>query len=159
MGLLIELVNIGTLFAFVIVCISVMVLRRTQPDRPRPFKVPLYPVTPILGVLCCIVLMLSLPWMNWVRLLIWMVIGLVIYWFYGRKNSKLRTLEVATRASEEGATASESQFSSLLPNQEPASASDETAATSEEHDQSTNHTTNDGATDGVVKRMQAAVDK
>jgi APA family basic amino acid/polyamine antiporter len=88
-GLLGELVSIGTLLAFVIVCASVIVLRKTNPDTPRPFKTPLVPLFPILGILICLAQMLSLPWDTWLRLIVWMAIGLLIYFFYSRKKSKL----------------------------------------------------------------------
>src|ERR1700730_7193801 len=89
-GSLADLTNIGTLFAFILVCLGVNVLRRTSPQRPRPFRVPFVPVFPILGVILCIALMLSLPVLTWIRFVIWLVIGLVIYFFYGAWNSKLR---------------------------------------------------------------------
>jgi len=85
--ILAELVNIGTLFAFVIVCAAVLIMRRTNPNAERPFKAPLYPFVPILGILVCLLLMFSLPIENWWRLLIWMVIGMLIYIFYGSKHS------------------------------------------------------------------------
>lgn len=84
-----ELVNIGTLAAFIIVCLGVIVLRHTKPEMPRPFKAPLSPYMPILGVLFCGYLMMSLPWITWVRFVSWMLLGLVIYFLYGIKNSKL----------------------------------------------------------------------
>ena len=84
-----ELTNIGTLFAFVLVSIGVIVLRKREPDRPRPFKVPGYPVTPLLSAGCCILLMLGLPASNWWRFGIWLAIGLAIYFAYGRKRSRL----------------------------------------------------------------------
>jgi APA family basic amino acid/polyamine antiporter len=83
-GALGELVSIGTLLAFVLVCIGVLVLRRTMPDAPRPFKVPGMPWVPILGALSCFYLMAGLPIHTWERLLIWLVIGLAIYFLYGR---------------------------------------------------------------------------
>jgi APA family basic amino acid/polyamine antiporter len=86
---LLEMTNIGTLFAFAVVCGAVLVLRRTNPDAPRPFKVPLVPLVPVLGVVLCVLLMLSLPAANWARLLGWMVFGLIIYFVYGRHNSVL----------------------------------------------------------------------
>ena len=85
-----ELVSIGTLLAFVLVCIGIIVLRRTRPDLPRPFRTPWVPVIPILGALTCLVQMASLPIDTWLRLVIWLAIGLVIYFAYsGRKHSKL----------------------------------------------------------------------
>lgn len=84
-----ELVNIGTLAAFAIVCISVIILRVTKPDLPRPFKTPFNPLIPVLGVASCGYLMLSLPWITWLRFIIWMVVGLVIYAFYGYRHSAL----------------------------------------------------------------------
>ncbi|MEP6955891.1 MAG: amino acid permease [Chthoniobacterales bacterium] len=89
-GSLADLTNIGTLFAFVLVCIGVIVLRKTDPSRPRPFRVPLVPLFPILGVLFCGALMLSLPIETWVRFFIWLIIGLVIYFFYGAGHSRLQ---------------------------------------------------------------------
>lgn len=86
-----QLVSIGTLFAFVVVSIGVIVLRKTKPDLPRPFKVPFSPVVPILAALTSLYLMYGLPWDTWARLVIWMVIGVVIYFVYGRKNSRLRS--------------------------------------------------------------------
>jgi APA family basic amino acid/polyamine antiporter len=86
---LLELANIGTLFAFAIVCGAVLIMRRTNPNAERPFRCPLVPVVPILGIVCCLVLMLSLPVGNWVRLFGWLIIGLVIYFAYGRWHSHL----------------------------------------------------------------------
>lgn len=82
-----ELVNIGTLSAFVLVCTGVIVLRRTQPNLARPFKLPFSPVIPLLGVAFCIYLMLHLSGTTWVRFVIWLALGLFIYFAYGRKNS------------------------------------------------------------------------
>jgi APA family basic amino acid/polyamine antiporter len=84
-----ELVSIGTLFAFVIVSIGVIVLRRTQPDLPRPFRTPWVPFIPIASVVVSLFLMLSLPWPTWERLLIWMGIGIALYFVYGRRRSRL----------------------------------------------------------------------
>lgn len=84
-----ELVNIGTLFAFVLVAIAVLVLRRTRPDLHRAFRVPWVPVLPVLSVLASIYLMLNLPALTWVRFVIWMAIGLVVYAAYGRSHSRL----------------------------------------------------------------------
>ncbi|MEO8199924.1 MAG: amino acid permease [Gemmatimonadota bacterium] len=88
-GLLGELVSIGTLLAFVIVCGGIWVLRRVQPELPRPFRTPMVPLVPILGILMCGWLMFSLPKDTWLRLIIWMAIGLVIYFTYGIRHSKL----------------------------------------------------------------------
>jgi len=90
MGIVGELVSIGTLFAFVIVCGGVLVLRYTRPDIPRPFKTPLVPFVPALGILSCLYLMSGLPRDTWMRLLVWMALGLVIYFVYGIRKSKLR---------------------------------------------------------------------
>ncbi len=87
--ILAELVNIGTLLAFVMVCAAVLIVRRTHPDVPRPFKVPFYPVVPILGILSSVLLMFSLPVENWVRLGVWLALGLVIYFAYSRHHSVL----------------------------------------------------------------------
>ena len=88
-----DLVNIGTLFAFVVVCIAVLIMRYSRPDVRRPFRTPFVPVVPILGILTNFALMLSLGWENWARLLIWLVIGLVIYTYYGVRHSRLRHME------------------------------------------------------------------
>lgn len=84
-----ELVNIGTLLAFVIVCMAVLIMRKTHPEAERPFRAPLVPLVPILGVLMCLLLMFSLPWENWLRLAVWLAIGLFIYFAYSRHHSKL----------------------------------------------------------------------
>jgi APA family basic amino acid/polyamine antiporter len=88
-----EMTSIGTLFAFVLVCIGVMVMRKTHPEHPRPFKTPLVPVVPILGVLANFLLMFGLGWSNWLRLFGWLAIGLMIYFGYSRHHSKLATGE------------------------------------------------------------------
>lgn len=85
-----ELVNIGTLAAFVFVCAGVLVLRYTKPDMPRPFKLGLHPLIPTLGIIFCVYLMLSLPFETWLRFVAWMALGLAIYFFYGYKNSKVQ---------------------------------------------------------------------
>jgi APA family basic amino acid/polyamine antiporter len=90
--ILAELVNIGTLLAFVIVCAAVLIMRKTHPDANRPFRAPLGPVVPVLGILCCLVLMFSLPAENWVRLGVWLFIGLVIYFVYSRHHSVVAKL-------------------------------------------------------------------
>jgi APA family basic amino acid/polyamine antiporter len=86
---LLHLTNIGTLFAFVIVCGAVLIMRRTDPGAARPFRCPFVPVVPILGIVCCLLLMFSLPAANWLRLFAWLVLGLCIYFFYGRRHSIL----------------------------------------------------------------------
>ncbi len=88
-GIVGELVSIGTLFAFVIVCAGVLVMRKTRPDLPRPFRTPAVPLVPILGILSCLYLMFSLPGDTWIRLILWMAIGLGIYFGYGKKHSRL----------------------------------------------------------------------
>lgn len=86
-GLAGEMTSIGTLFAFALVCIGVIVVRRTQPDAPRGFKTPWVPYVPALGVICCVGMMLFLPAETWIRLVMWMLIGIDIYSFYGVKHS------------------------------------------------------------------------
>jgi APA family basic amino acid/polyamine antiporter len=85
-----ELVSIGTLLAFIIVCLSVMVLRKTKPDVERPFRTPWVPLVPILGAVICFVQMAALPFDTWLRLFIWMAIGFAIYFLYGVRHSKVR---------------------------------------------------------------------
>src|SRR5438105_8892363 len=89
-GSLSDLTNIGTLFAFILVCLGVMILRRTDPNRPRPFRVPMNPIFPILGVIFCFILMMSLPLETWIRFFVWLGIGLTIYFLYSVRHSKLR---------------------------------------------------------------------
>ena len=84
-----EMTSIGTLFAFILVCIGVWVLRVKQPNAPRAFKTPLVPLIPILGIFTCLFMMVFLPLDTWIRLLVWMVIGLDVYLFYGMKHSHL----------------------------------------------------------------------
>jgi APA family basic amino acid/polyamine antiporter len=84
-----DMVNIGTLFAFVLVSIGVIVLRRTQPDLPRAFRTPAVPLVPILAVIACVFLMLNLGSLTWWRFLVWMALGLVVYFFYGYRHSRL----------------------------------------------------------------------
>jgi APA family basic amino acid/polyamine antiporter len=88
-GALLHLTNIGTLFAFVIVCSAVLIMRRTDPDAERPFRCPFVPVVPILGVASCLLLMFSLPAANWWRLIAWLALGLAIYFGYGIHHSIL----------------------------------------------------------------------
>jgi APA family basic amino acid/polyamine antiporter len=98
-----ELVNIGTLLAFVLVSIGVIILRRTQPDMRRAFRTPLVPVVPILAALICLYLMVSLPLVTWVRFIVWLAIGVIIYFAYGKQHSRLgeRILEGEERVSRE----------------------------------------------------------
>ncbi|MGI8742716.1 MAG: amino acid permease [Bryobacteraceae bacterium] len=84
-----ELSNIGTLFAFILVSLAVLVLRKKQPDRKRSFRVPFVPVVPLLSVACCLVLMMGLPLLTWIRFFIWLAIGLTIYFSYSRYRSEL----------------------------------------------------------------------
>ena len=84
-----ELSNIGTLFAFILVSAGVIVLRRTDPDRPRSFRVPLVPLVPGLSILCCFLLMVGLPLETWIRFFVWLLIGLVIYFAWSRKQIEL----------------------------------------------------------------------
>jgi APA family basic amino acid/polyamine antiporter len=96
-----ELVNIGTLFAFVLVSIGVIVLRRTQPNLRRAFRTPLVPVVPILAVLACLYLMVSLPILTWERFVIWMVLGLVVYFAYSVRHSRLARDETTEETARE----------------------------------------------------------
>ncbi len=84
-----DMTSIGTLFAFILVCFSVIVLRKTEPDMKREFKTPFVPVVPILGIVVCLAMIYGLGWTNWLRLILWLAIGLVIYFTYGKKHSKL----------------------------------------------------------------------
>jgi APA family basic amino acid/polyamine antiporter len=81
-----EMTSIGTLFAFVLVCIGIIIMRRTHPDLPRPFKTPLVPLIPILGIAFNVTMMYGLGWSNWARLFIWMAIGMFVYFGYSRKR-------------------------------------------------------------------------
>jgi APA family basic amino acid/polyamine antiporter len=87
---MVDLTNIGTLFAFVLVCIGILILRKRDPLRPRAFKTPWVPAVPVLGVLSCLYLMLGLPWITWLRFALWLVVGLVVYYAYGFRKSGLR---------------------------------------------------------------------
>ena len=84
-----DMTSIGTLFAFVLVCISVIILRKKEPNMVREFRTPLVPLIPLLGVASCMLMMVGLGWTNWLRLGIWLALGLVIYFVYSKKNSKL----------------------------------------------------------------------
>lgn len=88
---IVELTNIGTLFAFVLVCAGIIILRYKEPNRVRLFKTPLVPLVPLLGIASCIYLMAGLPWVTWVRFGIWLLVGLLLYFLYSYKHSKLRT--------------------------------------------------------------------
>ena len=93
-----ELTNIGTLLAFVIVCAAVLIMRKTHPNAERPFRAPLVPFVPIAGIVCCLVLMFSLPAENWWRLIIWLAVGFVIYFSYGRRHSIMARLRAEGKA-------------------------------------------------------------
>ncbi len=84
-----EMTSIGTLFAFILVCIGIWVMRRKMPELPRAFKTPLVPLVPILGIVTCLFMMVFLPMDTWIRLLVWMLIGMDIYLAYGAKHSHL----------------------------------------------------------------------
>ncbi|HEX8164088.1 MAG TPA: amino acid permease [Pyrinomonadaceae bacterium] len=98
-----DLVNIGTLLAFVIVCAAVLIMRRTNPEARRPFRAPFVPLVPVLGIATCLLLMFSLPAENWLRLGVWLLVGFVIYFGYGRKHSVMAR-HLAREAAERGAT-------------------------------------------------------
>ncbi|GAC1587180.1 MAG: amino acid permease [Ginsengibacter sp.] len=85
-----NMTSIGTLFAFMLVCVAVIILRKTDPNLPRQFKAPWVPVVPILGVLVCAAMIFGLGWTNWLRLIVWLVIGFIIYFGYSQRKSKLR---------------------------------------------------------------------
>ncbi len=93
-----EMTSIGTLFAFVLVCIGVWILRRRRPDLPRAFKVPAVPLVSTAGVIICGAMIYGLGWTNWLRLIVWLAIGLVFYFSYGRKHSKVQALNATTTA-------------------------------------------------------------
>jgi APA family basic amino acid/polyamine antiporter len=84
-----ELTNIGTLLAFVIVCTAVLIMRRRHPEAERPFRCPFVPLVPVLGIGFCLVLMFSLPAENWLRLILWLLLGFAVYFGYGRYHSVL----------------------------------------------------------------------
>jgi APA family basic amino acid/polyamine antiporter len=91
-----QLVSIGSLLAFVLVCIGVLILRRTAPEVVRPFRVPGVPWVPVFGALACIAQMVSLPWATWERLLIWMALGFAVYFLYSRERARSRRAERTT---------------------------------------------------------------
>ena len=84
-----HMTSIGTLLAFVLVCLGVIILRRTQPDAPRAYRTPLVPLVPILGILTCLAMMVSLDGETWLRLVIWLAIGMVIYFGWSRRHSRV----------------------------------------------------------------------
>jgi APA family basic amino acid/polyamine antiporter len=108
LDVLADLTNIGTLLAFVIVCAAVWIMRYTHPNAERPFRVPFFPLLPLLGILSCLMLMLSLPAENWYRLGVWLALGMVVYFLYSRRHSVLgRELrrEIATHGVSPAGTA------------------------------------------------------
>jgi APA family basic amino acid/polyamine antiporter len=86
---MVDLTNIGTLFAFILVCVGILVLRHREPDRPRAFKTPWVPVIPVLGVISCLYLMTGLPLITWIRFGLWLLAGMIVYFFYGFRRSRL----------------------------------------------------------------------
>ena len=101
-NILFELVNIGTLSAFIIVSAGVLWMRKTQPDAHRGFRAPGVPVTPILAIVFCCVLIAGLNWETWVRFVVWFALGLIVYFAYGRKHSKLGAAEGSASAAQSG---------------------------------------------------------
>jgi APA family basic amino acid/polyamine antiporter len=91
-SVLLFVVKMVSVLAFVIVCAAVLIMRRTHPEAERPFRVPFVPLVPILGIASCLLLMFSLPSENWLRLFVWLGLGLVIYFAYGRRHSNLARL-------------------------------------------------------------------
>ncbi len=98
LGTLSQLVSIGSLLAFTLVCVGVIILRRTRPDLPRPFRAPGVPYVPIAGALVCLLQMVALPWATWERLLVWLALGLAIYFMYSRRRAAEKRQEVAAAA-------------------------------------------------------------
>ena len=90
-----EMVSIGTLFAFVLLCVGVMVMRKSDPNTPRPFRTPWVPFVPLAGIIICVVMMVSLPLDTWIRLAVWMAIGLLVYFLYSKKHSVIRNKGIA----------------------------------------------------------------
>ncbi len=87
---MVDLTNIGTLFAFILVCAGIIILRKKEPDKPRPFKTPFVPLIPVLGIIACLYLILGLPWITYIRFAGWLIIGLVVYFMYGYRHSRVR---------------------------------------------------------------------
>jgi APA family basic amino acid/polyamine antiporter len=84
---MVDLTNIGTLFAFILVCLGILILRKRDPGRYRAFRTPFVPFVPIAGIVSCGYLMLGLPWITWVRFALWLAVGLVVYFMYGFRRS------------------------------------------------------------------------
>ena len=93
---MVDLTNIGTLFAFILVCAGIIILRKKEPDRPRSFKTPWVPFIPILGIISCLYLILGLPWITYLRFAIWLLVGMVVYFSYGYKKSRLHKVTAAS---------------------------------------------------------------
>jgi basic amino acid/polyamine antiporter, APA family len=91
---MVDLTNIGTLFAFILVCLGILILRKRDPDRPRAFKTPWVPFVPVAGIISCFYLMMGLPWVTWIRFALWLALGLVVYFSYGYKRSRLRNQDI-----------------------------------------------------------------
>jgi APA family basic amino acid/polyamine antiporter len=91
-----EMTSIGTLFAFILVCIGVIVLRKTMPEAPRAFRTPLVPYVPVLGIIVCFFMMVFLPFDTWIRLIVWMIVGLDIYLLYSVRHSHLTSHQADT---------------------------------------------------------------
>ena len=100
----VDLTNIGTLFAFVLVSAGIIALRRLEPDRPRPFRVPLVPITPLISIAACTYLMYELPGITWLRFAVWLVLGLIFYFLYGYRHSALRRQSLGIDAGPPGAS-------------------------------------------------------
>jgi APA family basic amino acid/polyamine antiporter len=96
--MLAELVNIGTLLAFAIVCAAVLIMRKTNPEMHRPFRCPMVPLIPVLGIAFCLLLMFSLPVDNWLRLIVWLLLGFAVYFAYGRHHSALARVQAMPAA-------------------------------------------------------------
>jgi APA family basic amino acid/polyamine antiporter len=96
-----EMTSIGTLFAFILVCVGVLIMRKKMPNAPRGFRTPLVPLVPILGIATCLFMMVFLPLDTWLRLIVWLLIGFAIYFWYGRKHSKLgKSIEDGTHTND-----------------------------------------------------------